>query len=350
MKSTSRALLLLLGINALVLVLLAPQWWQGLLSGAAIFFVAWRLTGVQATSLTQGRDDTGPTGQANKQDLPDLMQSIVPAWRNNVQLARSQTQEAIDNLTRRFVSIHQRLGGAVSLAAGGKNADVLQVIQNAAVQLGGIAEALEQVLSTRDALLRKIDTLRQHNDEIRELAQEVNQIAGRTGVADLISDQESWTELATRSSEAGRRIISKTKAVQTQIQTALVSANHLDADAARMIDDSRMVIDSVIADFRQSALKLSGTVSQLEEESREADQEVCDILVNLQFQDRISQILDHVQRDMTRLAGLLQNGEALPEGALWLAELEKTYTTVEQRQVHAGQQASRSAQSQVDFF
>lgn len=348
MKSTSRALLLLWSVNALVLAFLTPRWWQGLFAGAVIFAAAWKLAVSHTASQTQASD--GESGVVNRQALPELMQGIVPAWSNNVGLARSQTQEAIDNLTRRFVGIHQRLGGAVSLAVGGKNADVLQVIQNAAAQLGGIAEALEQVLSTRDALLRKIETLSQHNDDIRQLAQQVEQIAGRTGVADLFSDQQSWTELAARSSDAGRRIVSKTRTVQTQIQMALVSANQLDTDAARIIDDSRLVIDSVIADFRKSALKLSDTVNQLEDENREADREVCDILVNLQFQDRISQILDHVLRDMNKLAGLLQSGEALPERSLWLAELEKTYTTVEQRQLHAGQQVDRSAQSQVDFF
>ncbi len=351
-KSNYRALLAVWGINAILLALLAPRWWQGLIAGVLIAGVAMALgperPKAAASAAAPAPQPVSPTGSSS--DLPVLVQAVVPAWRNNVQLARTQTQEAIDKLTQRFVGIHQRLGGAVSLAEGGKNGDVLQVIQNAAEQLGGIANALEQVLTTRDALLRKIETLHQHNEEIRQLGQQVEQIAGRTGVADLFSDQASWTELAARSADAGRQIISKTKAVQQQIQATHLSANQLDADAGRMVDDSRMVIDSVIADFRQSALKLSGTVGQLEEENREVDQEVCDILVNLQFQDRISQILDHVQLDMIKLAGMVESAAPLPSSAAWLSDLEKTYTTQEQRQVHAGQQADKSLQSQVDFF
>jgi len=353
-KSNYRALLTLWGINAFLLALLAPRWWQGIIAGALIAGMAWVLGAGPARAVAPPVADI-PSAQKNQQaagsaDLPVLVQAVVPAWRNNVQLARTQTQEAIDKLTQRFVGIHQRLGGAVSLAEGGKNGDVLQVIQNAAQQLGGIANALEQVLTTRDALLRKIETLNQHNEDIRQLGLQVEQIAGRTGVTDLFSDQASWTELAARSAEAGRQIVGKTKAVQQQIQATHLSANQLDADAGRMVDDSRMVIDSVIADFRQSALKLSGTVGQLEEENREVDQEVCDILVNLQFQDRISQILDHVQLDMVKLTGMVASAASLPSGAAWLSDLEKTYTTQEQRQVHAGQQADKSLQSQVDFF
>jgi len=368
-KPKYQAVLLIWGINALLLALLAPRWWQGLIAGLLIAAAAWALTGkddsaeaddsatataavpAKSTDLAADTSATSATGSTATYVVPpELLQGVVPVWRNNVQLARAQTQEAIDKLTQRFVGIHQRLGGAVSLAEGGKNGDVLQVIQKAAQQLGGIAEALEQVLSTRDSLLRKIEILGQHNEEIRQLAQDVEQIAGRTGVTDLFSNEQSWTELAARSAEAGQKIISKTKNVQQQIHTALVSANQLDNDATRMMDDSRVVIATVIADFRESALKLSGTVGQLEEENREVDQEVCDILVNLQFQDRISQILDHVQLDMVKLVGLVEQSQTLPDRSVWLADLEKTYTTQEQRQIHAGQQADKSLQSQVDFF
>ncbi|EJL86713.1 hypothetical protein PMI16_03098 [Herbaspirillum sp. CF444] len=350
-------MLLVWGINALLLALLAPRWWQGLIAGVLIAAAAWALTGKNAPAASTASRESPVLSvsvdgnAATSQTVPfELLQGVVPAWRNNVQLARSQTQEAIDKLTQRFVGIHQRLGGAVSLAEGGRNGDVLQVIQKAAQQLGGIAEALEQVLSTREALLRKIENLGQHNEDIRQLGLEIERIAGRTGVTDLFSDEKSWAELAARSAEAGQQIVAKTKNVQQQIQTTLVSANQLDSDASRMMDDSRLVIDTVIADFRQSALKLSGTVGQLEEDSREVDQEVCDILVNLQFQDRISQILDHVQLDMIKLVGLVEQAQPLPDRATWLADLEKTYTTQEQRQIHAGRQADKSMQSQVDFF
>lgn len=351
-KSKYHALLLVWGINAILLALLASTWWQGLIAGALIAAAAWRLgdSGRQPAALALAASPAASSAVAATGVQPELLQAVLPVWRNHVQLARTQTQDAIDRLTQRFVGIHQRLGGVMSPTRGGANGEVLQVIQTAASQLGGIAEALEQLLSTRDGLLRKIEALGQHNDEIRQLAQQVELIAGRTGVTDLFSDQESWTELAARSAEAGRQIIGKTKNVQQQIQTALSSASQLDSDATRMMDDSRVVIDSVIGGFRESALKLSDTVEQLEEESREVDQEVCEILVNLQFQDRISQILDHVQQDMLKLVGLIEQAKALPDRAVWLSELEQTYTTQEQRQIHAGRQADKTMQSQVDFF
>jgi len=351
-KSKYQVWLLIWGGNVLLLACLATHWWQGALAGVVIGVLGvW----VSIRLMQQQLADAVPAAQgsaASYAALSALVQDVLPAWRSNVQLARSQTQEAIDKLTLRFVGIHRRLSEALHLAEDGGNRDVPQVIQHASVQLGGIALALEQVLSTRNALLHKIEMLSQHNEEIRQLAQEVERLAGVGGTADLFAEQQSWSELAARSAQAGRHIFEKTKAIQSQIQVALTSASQLDADAGRMIVDSRLVIDAVIADFRLSALELSGTVDQLEGENREVDDEVCDILVNLQFQDRISQILDHVQLDMSKLGQMIgQAGPvSIPASATWLAELEKTYTTQEQRQVHAGQNAGQVTQSQVDFF
>lgn len=358
-KSKYQVWLLIWGGNILLLACLATYWWQGVLAGVVMgalgMSVSARLirqerAAAMAVRATERASLTSDS--ASYAALSALVQDVLPAWRSNVQLARSQTQDAIDKLTLRFVGIHRRLGEALHLAEAGGNHDVRQVIQHASVQLGGIAVALEQVLSTRDALLQKIEMLSQHNEEIRQLAQEVERLAGVGGTTDLFAEQQSWSDLAARSAQAGRHIFEKTKAIQSQIQVALTSANQLDADAGRMIVDSRQVIDTVIADFRLSALELSGTVDQLEGENRGVDEEVCDILVNLQFQDRISQILDHVQLDMSKLVQMIgQDGPvSIPASTTWLAELEKTYTTPEQRQVHVGQNAGQVVQSQVDFF
>ena len=343
MKSRYHALLVICGGNVLLLALLASTWWVGAIAGLlillALVLVARPLETAPAESTTLPTGPSPVTKVTSFAELPTLLQQVVPAWRDNIQLARTQTQEAIDKLVVRFVGIHQRLAGALNLAEG-KNGDIAQVIQSAAVQLGSVAAALEHVLSTRNILLQKIELLRQHNDEIYRLAQDAAQRLGQEAVADAVDSQDRLRML----------IMQKSGAINAQIDVALSAANQLDTEASAMVIDSHQVIDAVIADFRQSALKLSGTVDQLEEENREVDLEVCDILVNLQFQDRISQILDHVQQDMVKLEQLLESPASLPAPQQWLDALAQTYTTLEQRQRHAGQKTDQSMHSHVDFF
>lgn len=383
MKSLRNILPVLCLVNLLLFMMLAQHWWLGLLVGLLIggaFYLtclpapvvapispsaAVAVLDVPQAQHVPSVEDAGaavvappsksssvPTSAPDQSHpLADLLREVLPVWQGNVQLARAQTQSAIDSLTARFVGIHERLGGTLDPASRAANGDILQTIQDAAEQLGIIASALEGMQAARQVLATRFDALMAANDDIRRLAQQNEQLAGQTGVTDLLSDAQSWQELAERSAENSRQIAARAKGARQQILAAIGSTGEMAAGASEIVENSRAVIDQIIADFRQSAMKLTTTVEELEDEGREVDREVCDILVHLQFQDRISQILDHVQQDIARLRGAAEPGQAtLPSPQQWLADLEKTYTTQEQRQIHAGQQGNPAAPSQVDFF
>jgi methyl-accepting chemotaxis protein len=81
----------------------------------------------------------------------------------------------------------------------------------------------------------------------------------------------------------------------------------------------------------------------------------------MQFLDRVTQILQHIASDQLRmhehLRGVqdaIKNGEPMPmiDINAWLAQLQKTYTTVEQSAVHSGKSsaAAPASDGDVDFF
>jgi methyl-accepting chemotaxis protein len=83
--------------------------------------------------------------------------------------------------------------------------------------------------------------------------------------------------------------------------------------------------------------------------------EISDVLVSLQFQDRVSQILSHIRDDIRKFEAhvndCLDAGQCAPiDEKAWLDELSKTYTTTEQREMHTGANATQSASSEITFF
>ncbi|WP_444541691.1 methyl-accepting chemotaxis protein [Andreprevotia chitinilytica] len=359
-------LLLISTINLVLAALLASTWWQGLILGLVVAVALWFVAGSNAAARTEQEPvfEVAPKEEPHV-NLPVLMHGVLPLWKRNVELARSQTTEAIDNLAMRFAGINQRLGSAVALAAGGESSHVLQVIHTSETQLGGIVTALEQVLAARETLLHELEGLGKFNEELKQMATDVAQIAGQTNLLALNAAIEAARageagrgfavvadevrKLSNMSGDTGKRISSKIESINQTIHGALVSASNLSQEEARMIGESKSVIGEVLAGFHQVVVQLGDTVGRLETESRAVEHEVQDVLVNLQFQDRVSQILDHVQRDIAKLTDLLDRNQTLPDKQLWLAELERTYTTMEQRQVHSGK-AAAAVQSQVDFF
>ncbi len=81
-----------------------------------------------------------------------------------------------------------------------------------------------------------------------------------------------------------------------------------------------------------------------------------DVLVNLQFQDRVSQILSHVRDNMNALHDHLRQARQAPDQAVsidarqWLASMESTYATDEQRRTHHGNDAAQQNSQDITFF
>jgi len=115
-----------------------------------------------------------------------------------------------------------------------------------------------------------------------------------------------------------------------------------------------------IKQFHQAGTGIVESSQVLEQESNQVKKNVADVLVALQFQDRISQILEHVMNDMNRLVDTLQEQEsALKSGgrvepidvSAWLKAIESTYTTLEQVAIHRDEDTSQGpADSSITFF
>ena len=84
--------------------------------------------------------------------------------------------------------------------------------------------------------------------------------------------------------------------------------------------------------------------------------DVENLLLNLQFQDRVSQIISVIDSDIQRLQDTVQNEQPIPPANEWLSELKVLYTMHEQHQVHAttaattGSKAGAGSADAVVFF
>jgi methyl-accepting chemotaxis protein len=369
------AAVILAVVNLIALVLVAQVWWWGAIAGVLI--------GAALLWLGMRKPAEPPVDQAKVQaeaqnaqwagfghQLQDLSSSVLPMWGQHVELARNQSQEAIDALVARFAGLDQRLLNTTSLTSGGDGPDVLEVIEKSQGALYGIVQSLERALSTRESLLKEIESLGRFTDELFKMATDVAAIAEQTNLLALNAAIEAARageagrgfavvadevrKLSGLSGETGKQISHKVETINGAIRSTLASAGKLSSEESSLIHDAENVIQRVMGDFQQGAESLRHTVEHLAQESREVGQEVNQVMVHLQFQDRVSQILGHIQNDMSKLASLLgeasQQPPQLPSRDSWLTELQRTYTTMEQHELHGSGKMASVASSQVTFF
>ena len=117
------------------------------------------------------------------------------------------------------------------------------------------------------------------------------------------------------------------------------------------------MIAAVLNEFRGITDALVASSEQLKQESVGIQGEVGEALVQLQFQDRVSQVMTHVRENMERLPALLRENreryvasgvlEGLDPDRL-LHELQKTYAMAEEHAVHGGARLAAPAAAAAD--
>ena len=122
---------------------------------------------------------------------------------------------------------------------------------------------------------------------------------------------------------------------------------------------SESTIRDVMSGFRAVTSSLVDSASEMQETGENIRSEISEMLVSLQFQDRVSQILDHIAQHMKMLRERIDNvgalgadGSTAGVGELesWLQTMESTYATGEQQSAHAGIDDAAPTESQVAFF
>lgn len=387
------AILSLIGLILLLLAALSMFWKVLLLlvllaaaaiAGIHVLNAAKREAETQASlSQAQGGQQLAQMYRPLLENYQHLLKEILPLWQRQTELARHQLEDSITELVGRFSDIHQRLQAAVassSTTALSMKGDtgLGGVIHFANSELGQITQTLRQAIEQRDELLSEISGLSKITVELSGMSAEVAGIASQTNLLALNAAIEAARAgeygrgfavvadevrtLSTRSGETGARIGRRIEQVNSTLQTTLDrTAEYAAEDNSRLVK-SEASIAQVLEQFQHSSESILQSAQVLEHESAAVQTSVEEVLVNLQFQDRVSQILGHVIDNMEKLVGAIADQEArLRHGEPvitidaneWLRSLQKTYTTLEQVDVHRGSgstQSKGSNNSEITFF
>lgn len=145
------------------------------------------------------------------------------------------------------------------------------------------------------------------------------------------------------------------KDLSSQLDGILKEIEGLRAKAAEASKDSAVshhVLHESVGSVFNSLVELTSASQALCDLNGNVRQNLDQILVALQHEDRMSQILTHVCEDMRRLEDHLAEGaSALPDLNSWLATLKASYSTPEEHAVHGGETPAAPARAAgIDFF
>ena len=359
--------------NVILCGALAELWWLGATWGVVALVLLAMVSGRREAPAPAARVEAlEQTDELQlRERLQALVASVLPLWGQHLGLARSQVGGAIAGLSSGFAELSQRLVTDAPQNGQEQSGRAIETIQRAELGLHKITDALLQTQQYRALLLAEIDSIASQTHELSRMADRVGKIADQTNLLALNAAIE-----AARAGEAGRgfsvvadevrklsnesgetgKLIRETVATVTEV---INKAQDLSASFATreqsVVEESQQLVEDIVQDFNETASVLQDSLHQLHQERGVLESEINQLVVHLQFQDRVDQIMGHVSDDMQRLeqtlATLGVGGTELPEVTAWLERLSGTYTTLEQRALHEGRSVEpASASSSITFF
>ncbi|MDE3018677.1 MAG: chemotaxis protein [Nitrospirota bacterium] len=377
------------GLGCLALLLQGGSWWAGTVWGGVLagFGVAtgWVLSTRHAASVDRAVDAQRAQLQAEHraayqklcESLQQLNTQVVPVWARQIEASRQKMDEAFVALTARFSGIVSRLNDAVNAshrAAGiGTNGatqnGLVTVLASSEERLNTIVGALTEAQQDKRELLGETRKLVQFIDELKQMASEVTSVADQTNLLALNAAIESARageagrgfavvadevrKLSTRAGENGKRMNDKVETINRAIATSSAMVETSTERDTKSLGFSMSKIREVLDEFAAVARGLEQSSGILRQESERITAEVSEALVQLQAQDRVNQMLLHIQTNIdqlcARLGGLNGNLEADDIAAITSA-LRSSYTMAEEHDTHSGHQSRQSQPSEITFF
>ncbi len=362
----------------------------GVLGGvASAAFSSWSAMGVLvgaslfAAGLAAGQHSLNARRREEKdrQRYLDSQKSfsaeVAPVWSGQIESSRTQMEAAITALSARFGKIAARLDRTLDASSGAaRGTTAAEVYATSEQKLDAVMRLLRSTVDSKAEMLAKVQGLQGFVNELKQMVQAIAQITQQTNLLAINATIEAAhagnvgrgfatvaqevRALAGRSAQTGTLIAEKISAINAAIAAARVAAEQSTEQEKKAISDSERTIQQVLSQFREFTSSLTDAAELLRNESYGIKAEVYEALVQLQFQDRVSQIMAHVKGNIERPPDIIEEHCTLceREGALYaldanalLKELEQTYAMTDEHSVHQGVQVSQSGENQeITFF
>lgn len=292
----------------------------------------------------------------------------LPIWAKQVETSREQTEAAVVSLSARFSGIAQRLDAALGRQESTDRQDVAAQMRESERDLKLVMDALRSIQQSRDELVNEIRGLAAYTEDVRGMASEVESIAFQTNVLALNAAIEAAhagergkgfavvahevRALSNAARATGKRITQKV----ALISGALVKIGETNEKVAerdqREVETSEAKIGAVLDRFTQSTSQFAETAQRSMQQSRAIKDEVEESLVQLQFQDRVSQILAQVVASIGRMVVWARSDApaAKADAHEQVTRMMGSYATEEQRRNHQGLAVDAIAPQAVTFF
>ncbi len=267
--------------------------------------------------------------------LRSSLQQILPVWKNQIEQAVNQSNSTISDLSSQFMSITDNIAIAIDITASGpNNGERFSATNRVKDSSDYIKEELENLKDTlinisklEQSALGDIKNLSAYMLDLTKMAGEVEALAEQTNLLALNAAIEAARageqgrgfavvadevrNLANQSKNTGENIRKKIDIIGESVNGILAQATHSAESEKAMAGQAEKIIHEVIVQHKLTTYTLAESDKLFVNMSQQINQEIADVIVELQFQDQVSQKLKNIGHNLQQANELIANSNHL---------------------------------------
>ncbi|MDH5611502.1 MAG: methyl-accepting chemotaxis protein [Gammaproteobacteria bacterium] len=308
----------------------------------------------------------------------NFCKQIFPIWSRQIETSRAIGEEAVADLASIFGEIVKRLGTILKTSGGssgdgqGKSDDfdLLGAVGSSQEDFKSLFkdlnEALVAVNNSKEVIVAEVKKYSKNMSEIAEEAQRMamqSQIvalnaeieAARLGVdgrafAAVVSEMRG---LAKKSIETSKIMAQKVCSIDETIEKLdefYQNGKEFSDMGAHTLSRAEGMFEDIIERFSKITEALENNIVVMENESRQVRDDISSATMVLQFQDRLSQVLDHVTDNIIELKDSAGLGVRKIDASVWIRNMESKYSVDEEYGTTGRGKASLETPGLVTMF
>jgi len=280
-----------------------------------------------------------------------LFIEVIPVISNQIDMSKKHTEQEVLTLSEKFSEMAAQIGTLVSSQANDDGHLIENLLAGTEEILNGVVGQLSAINEAGQAMIEEMRQLSSQSSQLDRMAQEVRDVAGNIHLLSLNAAIEAARagaqgsgfavvasevrNLAKTSSETGSRISKTVESINAAMDSALSTAEITSKADKERIDLSETYIAKVLSDIESTLISFKNNTDALTENNAQIQTDIYSVMTALQFQDRVSQMLDHAKHNLSDLSSVAEknraislverSSESIQVGQL-MAEMEKRYT------------------------